>query len=144
MTDDGQTGIHWVSDEIIGREYVALSGASQEGVADILRRHLSFYGLDDVRHMVRTDLPWYDQVPVLHAVAAGGPPVRDDAIVELIDRSLNHEHSAVRNAAMVASAYLGWPDLRPFLVVAREFDPDPELRTLADQLLASFDDEGPR
>lgn len=142
LTEDQRAGVHWLKDGILGLEYVAVTGEEHDAVVDLLTRELPCYTVQEIRAMCNKTVPWYDEVPIINMVAVGGPPVFDDAVFGLIARSMEHEQSAVRNAAIVACAYLGWPQLRPLLLAARDRDPEPELRTLASQLLPTTERDG--
>ena len=142
MTPDGATGMHWLSDTILGLDYVVITGEDQEAYADALREVLPCVSVDELRELSRAHATWYDQVDAINLVAAGAPPVRDDVLFDFIARSLGHEHRTVRNAGLVAVAYLGWPELYPMLALARLSDSEPELRTLAEQLLSALETGG--
>ena len=125
------TRIHYVEDHVITLAYLIIVGPRARQVAEVARRRLKVFTVDEILEEAGRAKSRDDWIYVVYELAAAAPAEPDPRIVQVLERALEHDDRDVRRAAMVAMAYMEWKELRPLLERVNEKDPDPGVKKMA-------------
>lgn len=135
VTRDKQTSIHYMEDFLIEVNYILAKGKDANEVIEQVRASLATYSEDDVRVMWEQATSPKQKVRAIYFAAIAAPQKYDPESFRFFERAFTDPDGEVRMAAIVASGYLGWPELKEILQQLTEGDPDADVRKNAQLML---------
>jgi hypothetical protein len=134
-TDDAATTIHWIEDHKTGIPYISVMGANLNAVGGQVRDSVPTYSLDEVRALVERAATADERVRAICYLGLAAPDAFDAAIFAVFERYLDDEDRDVRQAAVLATLYVGWPELIAPLRRCATGDAEAVLRQQADAIV---------
>jgi hypothetical protein len=136
-TQDGAE-VHFLEDHVIGERYFVLEKKKAESIAKKIRKEVKTISVDDIPSYVEAS----DAEKVKHGIAFSAllaPEKFDKRFFAWFERGFTHESAEVREQTIVASGYVGWPQLREKLQELAEGDTDNAIRKSAKRMLEGFE-----
>ncbi|MFE1479419.1 HEAT repeat domain-containing protein [Streptomyces fimicarius] len=138
-------GIHLIEDEALGIIYISIENYSIEGVlerdlqeaADIISERFEAIEPEELVDLYHSVSDWNEKVLALMMVAAAAGE-QSEEICTVVKDGLRSSNPDVRKAAVIASMYTPWDDLKILVEIVAESDPDENTRDLAAASLANF------
>jgi len=131
--------LQYIVDPLSLVEYVVLSGNEQSAVEQttrIVTDKAPIWTLDELLADV-SDSP--ERAAAVARAGVGAPDEYDERFFACITAAMKDPDTAVREAALYATAYSAYPQYHDRLVEVARTDPDPERQEDADLILESFD-----
>jgi hypothetical protein len=131
--------LQYVVDPLSLVEYVVVSGNEQSAVEEatrIVADNAPIWTLEDLLADV-SDSP--DRAVAITRAGVGAPDEYDERFFVCITGAMKDPDTAVREAALYATAYSAYPQFHDHLVEVAQTDPDPDRQEDADLILESFD-----
>jgi hypothetical protein len=138
LSPDGQMSLHWVYDDIIDLEYVAVDGPRVDELAARVTEELSTVDWHELLADVRGTNDWYELVPAIYRLAIAAPTEPHPEILKVLEDMACHPNPVIRQAVYVATVYINWPPLKALLEKALAQEEDDDARALARSLLPAF------
>lgn len=137
-TDDKRTDLHFIQDHKIGVNYILVQGPDAEEIAPILAKNLLSFDADEIWTAAREVGSSNNYRRALyHLALISMDHGFDREVFEIYEKAMQHSDAIVRGAALLGSAYLGWPELAaPVRRLAGDDEPEESIRQDA-ALLAS-------
>lgn len=111
-TRDGATDLHFIQDHKIGFTYILVKGPAASQIVPILTENLRHYDPADVREGARNEMSSEERRSSLYLLALMTMDRGfDGEVFEIYEKAMQHPDAIVRGAALLGSAYLGWPEL---------------------------------
>jgi hypothetical protein len=133
VAPDHDATISYIEDEVINLDLALIRGDDHAEVADIVREKVATVAREDALDFARGS---DDPVKAAYIVAATGSSEFDSDAYEVLERIAGSEDATARRAAIVAVAYLEWPEFRALIERLAE-DPDEIVRSTARPMLDS-------
>ena len=137
----GETWINYVDDYIVGFPYLAVSGREPEAAIRQLRSALPVIPEEEIVAEA-TSADSADPARAVRRLGVVAPPEFDARYFDAFARAFGHPDPEVRIAAVWASSYPGWSQLKPLLERLRREDPSRKVRREADNMYGAFADQG--
>jgi hypothetical protein len=134
-TPDEEVEIHYVEDHPIGLHYFVLHGKNTESVKETLVTTWNFWSAAQALRAFRHATNHDDKLIGLYAVALTAPPEPASDVLEVLRLAASDPDPGVRQAVIVATGYLGWPELVELVEQIHHDDPVSSLRANAGILL---------
>jgi hypothetical protein len=131
MTRDEKTSIQYLENHIVDIPYVMIEGENQEQIAEVLRKSLDFYHIDELYDRLNSNL---EDQEILRAINLFGSALSGKFNADyfgVFERYLSHPSPDVRKATMFAAAAPSWAEFRPLFEKTRLNDPDLTVREYA-------------
>lgn len=131
--------LHYIVDPLTLVEYAVVSGNEQsavEEVTQIVAAKAPVWTLDELLADV-SDSP--ERAVAVARAGVGAPDEYDERFFACISAAMKDPDTAVREAALYATAYSAYPQYHDRLVEVAQTDPDPDRQEDADLILESFD-----
>jgi hypothetical protein len=139
-TDDGATDLHFIQDHKIGVNYILVKGPAVAEVVSLLVESLEHYDPGDIREGAKNEMGHDDRRRSLyHLALVMMDHGFDPEVFAIYKKALADASPIVRGAAVLGSAYLGWPELaEPLGALAGSSEPDDSIRNDAAVLSAGL------
>jgi hypothetical protein len=119
---DEQTWIHYIEDHLVDLRYLVVKGTDVSAVESEARQLLPAYQAEDARRAWDTATTADERVEAVYLLAlTAGPEDRSRAVAALQAASSDGD-PAVRHALVLATTYVGWPELRRLLELLAKND----------------------
>ncbi|MFD7285536.1 HEAT repeat domain-containing protein [Streptomyces sp. NPDC059863] len=135
QTLNGGTEIRFVQDRPIGMRYFLIHGTDCESVVRDLRNAVPTWTFPDALSFVRHADDRDDTLIGLYAVALSAASTDRGAAVEQLRAMAGSPDAGIRQAVVIATGYLGWPELIALVEEIHRTDPVDHVRTNAGVLL---------
>ncbi|MEV4262283.1 HEAT repeat domain-containing protein [Kribbella sp. NPDC049584] len=135
--DDG-VSLEYTVDPLSLTPYVVVSGAEQSAVSEVTRVVADqgpVWTLDELL----VDVSASPGPAAVARAGVGAPDEYDARFFACITAAMKDPDTAVREAALYATAYSAYPQYHDHLVEVAQTDPDPDRQEDADLILESFD-----
>jgi hypothetical protein len=129
---------HRIDDDLLGFSYFTVTGKDREAIAEEIRKALPTISTADAKVKFEGAPNAEEKARAIKYVAITAPETKDAAALALFDKALHDESSEVRQAAILATGYAGWPELADLLRDVAENDADQEVRDDAADMLEGF------
>jgi hypothetical protein len=138
-TSEPSVRVHLIRDFVTGLSYVVVDGPSRRDVVDLIRQTIPMVTLEDV--LAEIEDPSRNESPRdAYRLGIVAPlNVADVRVTGGFRRLFTSPDPDVRKAAVWASSYTKWRDLRREIEALAQDDPDQEVRLDARTMLAAFD-----
>lgn len=144
LKDDGQTGLHYVEDFIVGFPYYVMKGVSEEIESEKIADAIEIYSLEEILKLLdESSTPESRAKAILYLGVSITGEFRDDLFSEFL-KVFSDQDPKVRMAAVKACTYIGWREFREVIDRIRVNDSDEEVRLKAKATLDAFDDANPK
>lgn len=129
-TDDKRTDMHFVQDHKIGVNYILVQGPDAEAVASILTSNLLSFDADTIWAAAREgESPTNTPRALYHLALISMEHGFNREVFETFQQAMRSSDAVIRGAALLGSAYLGWPELAaPVRKLAGTEEPDETIR----------------
>jgi hypothetical protein len=134
-TDDGKNEIHYVEDRPIGLNYLTLRGENLEEVDEGIRGDFEILDFSEALQTLRGAVDRDSELRAFYAVALNATEDQRELVLQQFRAAARHSDVGMRQAAVMATGYLPWPDLVALVETMRRDDPDPLVRQNAEILL---------
>ena len=124
QTRDGRATISYVEDHRLGLRFFTVDGENRDATLAHLRSALAFEDAESVLSAAESATDASARVGAILKIARLAPDAVDARWMAMFQANLMHENAAVRAAALLASAYVGWPELAPLLAVCAAGESD--------------------
>lgn len=114
-TRDGRATIAYVEDHRLGLRFFIVDGEDRDATIGHLRGAVALKDTESVLVAAESATAPEARTSAILALARLAPPAQDARWRAILEAALEHENEAVRAAAVLASAYIGWPELVPLL-----------------------------
>lgn len=140
-TDDRQNFIHYVEDDWLGSRYFAFQGVSTDNLALSLYNNsrIKLYSLQDVLTFVERAEDPKEQSKIAAMLGILAPDKFDAISFNAFSQLLSSSSPGVRQMAILAAAYRGWPEFKRLLQHIKESDPEDFVRWRAEVALQAYD-----
>lgn len=141
-TEDQHTNIHFIIDHKIGVNYLLVSGPDAAQVAEALRKKVFHYTSSEIVERARdANLAPTDRRRALYFLALDKMEHGfDQETFDIYSKATADPDPLVRGAAVLGSAYLGWPQLAaPLRPLTGAGEPDESIRNDAAMLVERLD-----
>ena len=115
QTRDGTSTVGYVEDHRLGLRFFTVEGEGRDATLAHLRSALAFDDTESVLSAAESATDASARVGAILKIARLAPATADDRWTAMFQAGLAHENAAVRAASVLASAYVGWPELAPLL-----------------------------
>jgi hypothetical protein len=133
-----QTSIDYVEDAAVGLRYFDIAGPRADDVGQDIHKAFDVYTPAEALAALRDAAPADRPAAVLLAGLGAGPAGPD--LVAALTAAAADPAADVRRATVLATGYLGWPDLLDLLTRLERDDPDPDVREDATSMLQILDE----
>jgi hypothetical protein len=131
--------IRYRIDPRLNLRVLEVTGEGAEDVASWVRLLVPSRAREDLSGLITQLADPPSWVELMHLAAAlGNPDKLDPELFLILANGLIHFDARVRQAAVLATAYLPWPRFRTALKRLAETDPDPDVRARAAERLTAF------
>jgi hypothetical protein len=128
-TDDGSVEIHYVEDGMVGLSYLTLYGDDVTAVSEQLRARCGLWTPDAALAALRSATDRSDRLRALYAAALAATGEPDRSLVEaFLGVARRDEDPGLRQAVVVATGYLPWPELVDLVRELSQNDPVDHVR----------------
>jgi hypothetical protein len=142
-TLDHQSSIHYIEDFVIGVRYLYVSNAQNDVIRQVISS-IPVYTNDEVKQMAETaagaDGDAQGQIRAVYHLALTATRRSDAYVLDAIASALSNPTPEVRQAAILAVGYVGWPEFRVPLESLRRDDPDVDVRSDAKAMLEAMEE----
>jgi hypothetical protein len=138
ITQDDQTTIHYIEDPLISIRYFFIEGSNQEEVVSRIRSSLDTYKRDEICEMMKNAVETKPCVAAIYHVGIAATQEYDTEFFEFFKFAFSHHDPKVRNAAILATGYVGWQEFREPLEHLKKSDTEQIVREFADYTLQSL------
>lgn len=114
-TRDGRATIAYVEDHRLGLRFFIVDGEDRDATIGHLRGVIALKDTESVLVAAESATAPDARVSAILNLARIAPPALDARWKAILEAALEHENEAVRAASVLASAYIGWPELVPLL-----------------------------
>jgi hypothetical protein len=147
-TRDSSTDLHFIQDHKLGVNYILVKGPHTTEIVSVLTANLEYYDADDIREGAKNEMDAEDRRRSLYYLALITMDQGfDPEVFEIYKKAFADLNPIVRGAAVLGSAYLGWPKLAGALrQLASASEPDESIRkdaALLSERLAGLPDAAP-
>ena len=115
LTEDGETRISYIQDDILGLDLFVANGPDHAEAAELLREKADLISRKDALDFAEKAQEGQDRVKAAYIIAATGSEAFDKRAFEVIERLSESDDPSVRHAAAIAMGYLGWEQFVPLL-----------------------------
>ena len=133
--------LHYLEDDLSASSYLVFSGDKQDAVdaaTRVAERHLEFFSFDELLTAVVHARDDAEKCRAIIRAAIGAPREFDECFFELIRDLLRNKNPALREAAIWAISYPGWPVFFDLLRSTARTDPSRRIRDTAEGMLGAF------
>lgn len=134
-TRDERTEIRLVEDRPIGMRYFLVRGPEREAVSTSIRNACPTWTPSDAVDFARRSADVDDILVGVYAVALSAESEDRAPAIEQLRALAAHPDAAVRQAVVIATGYVGWPELVAVVEEIHRDDPVDHVRTNAGVLL---------
>ncbi|NET62239.1 MAG: hypothetical protein F6K47_40875, partial [Symploca sp. SIO2E6] len=138
LTQDENTSIHYVEDPLIGIRYLFIDGLNQVEICDKISSSLDIFRREEIFNMVHTAVSAEEYVRAIYHVGIIANHDYNMEIFEIFKLAFAHPETKVRNAAILATAYVGWREFEELLRDIIDCDPEEKVRDFANFTLKSL------
>jgi hypothetical protein len=139
-TRNNQTSIHYFDDHLINARYIIVDGVEEEA-HDVYKKicsELDVYKYEDVECLVNNAINAESFIDAIYRVAIAAPSTYEPRYFQLFEKVLAFSDSKVRDAAILAIGYVGWPEFREILEKIKKTDTHPTVRESATVMLDGY------
>lgn len=136
-TVDGATSIHYVHDGPIGMRYFMVRGRDVVGVAQRIVDTCPTWTLANALDTARLATERDDRLIAVYAMALTAPDDPDPAVSSELRRAAADPDPGIRQSVVIATTYLGWPDLVTVVEELQRADPVDDIRHNAGIMLST-------
>ena len=131
--------IWYRAEPALGLRVLVVAGEGAEGVASWVRLLVPSRARGDLSGLIGQLADPPSWVNLMHLAAAlGDPEELDPELFLVVANGLVHFDARVREAAVLATGYLPWPQFRSALERLAEADPDTQVRACAAERLSAM------
>jgi hypothetical protein len=123
--------LHRLDDQFCGLVYLIIKGDREDELRAAAAEELNGLTTETLAVAMHSRNDAALSRSSIAALGVLAPPVCQDDYLGIFRWLLHHKDAAVRDAAVSATGYAGWPQLIPELQKVASDDPKPELRHLA-------------
>ncbi|WP_328367603.1 HEAT repeat domain-containing protein [Streptomyces sp. NBC_00445] len=135
-TEDQSVEIHYVEDGMVGLSYLTLYGDDVSAVREQIISQCALWSPAEALAAERAATDRDDRLRAIYAAALSESGASDPELVEAFRRiARTDEDPGIRQAVVVATGYLPWPELIELLEELRENDPADHVRHNAGVML---------
>jgi hypothetical protein len=138
------TTVHRIEDPRIDVEYLAIAGDHMELVRDQLVAIREFLSLEEVLAGARRAKSPDHRIEAIYCLALLAPDAFDASIFDVFSTYWRDDDARARDATVVATAYVGWPEFAEPLERLRGSDPDAKVRKHAAVMVRDMKKYPPR
>ena len=139
FTPDKQTSIHYIEDDIIGINYLVVDGNNQTKIISEILNSLDTFEKYEILDFLQKEINSEEEDEYINAVYHLGiiatPDKYEQELFELFEKVFSHPNTEVRHAAIMATHYAGWFELKVPLEKIKNTDPDVNIREFANSAL---------
>lgn len=117
---DEETVIHYLDDNLVGLRYLVIKGPDADTIERDARELLPTYRPDDATKAWTTAATLEQKTQAVHLLALATDPKERASAVEALQSAAADPDPRVRRAVILASTYVGWPELRTLLSALAE------------------------
>ena len=114
-THDGSATVRYVEDHRLGLRFFTIEGEGREPTLTNLRTAIALEETESAMTTAESATDPTDRAGAILRIARLAPPAAKVRWTEMLRSGLTHENGAVRAAAVLACAYIAWPELIPLL-----------------------------
>lgn len=114
-TTDGRATVGYVEDHRLGLRFFTIEGEGREPTLAHLRSAIALEDTESAMTAAESATDATDRAGAILRLARLAPPVAKTRWIEMLRSGLAHENGAVRAAAVLAGAYIAWPEIIPLL-----------------------------
>ena len=138
-TIDERTWLHEIEDHITGLRYLVVRGADVDRYVRKIRQQLPTVTHTDALRALTAAATPDAKLLALYQLGVAAPPRANRLVVAALTRALGEEpDDGLRQAAVIAIAYTGWPEFADVVRRAAETDPSERVRSTARGLLTQL------
>lgn len=140
-TRSNKTSIHYFDDHLINARYIIVDGVEEEAhnVYEKLCSELDIYKYEDVEYLLNNAANPESYIHAIYRVAISAPSTYEPSYFRLFEKVLAFPNSKVRDAAILAIGYVGWPEFRQILQQMEKTDTDSTVRESAAIMLDGYE-----
>jgi hypothetical protein len=138
VSHDRRGFIHVVDDAVLGATYLTGAGEGVAAELEALRTCLEVYSDDDLASLLAAAPDDAGLCRALGVLALAAGPSPGEERLAVFSRALEHGSAEVRVAALVATSYVLWPELRGRVARLASGDGDQLVRLHAARVLQMF------
>ncbi|WP_253777535.1 HEAT repeat domain-containing protein [Goodfellowiella coeruleoviolacea] len=136
LAENGSVEIRYVEDGVVGLSYVTLHGDEVRPVRQQVESMCELWSSGEALAELRTATDRNDRLRALYAAALSASGAPDPSLVDAFRTIARHDGDpGVRQAVVVATGYLPWPELVELVRELGEHDPVDHVRHNASVLL---------
>lgn len=124
---DEQTAIHYLDDHLVGLRYLVINGPDAGEVEREAREALPTYQPEHATAAWAAASTPEQKINAVNVLALATDPAERDGAVEALQSAAADLDREVRRAVILATTYVGWPELRA-LLSSMEHDADESVR----------------
>ena len=136
LTDDEQTSIQYIQENLINLSYIVIKGKDREEISAHICNSLDVISREEVRKILQNESyfaenseKYLDAVYSLGVIAI--PRNYDDELFALFKKVLSHYDAEVRNAGIIALHFIGWKEFKEPLEQIQKTDSNSAIRKFA-------------
>jgi len=134
----GTSAVHYYEDETLSTAFLLVMGDGERELAhEIVHRWPTIQAAGAVA-LARAAGSSEERIRAAGYLASTAPPASRPDVVDAFDELLSADDPAVRRFVLEAASYPAWPQLRPLVERVAASDPEPAVRTAAQQVLPDF------
>lgn len=142
--EDESVEIHYVEDGMVGLSYVTLYGNDVGPVREQVSAKCELWSSKDALEALRTAMDRNDRLRALYAAALSASGAPNPLLIDAFSSVAQHdEDPGMRQAVVLATGYLPWPELVELVRKLSENDPVDHVRHNAQVLLEGLQQHPP-
>lgn len=138
ITQDDQTGIHYIEDFLINIRYFLIEGKNQSQVIEKIRASLDTYSEEEILEMAKNAVEPDEHIRAIYYVGIMTKQTYNPQYFKFFEAAFSHLDAEVRKAAILATVCAGWLEFREHLQRLQTNDPDPSVRERAHRTLENL------
>lgn len=138
LTEDESTSIHYIEDPLIDIRYLFIHGSKQVEVINAISSYLDLFQRGEIFEMIHKAASTEEYIQAIYHLGVTANHDYDKEIFELFKAVFAHSEPKVRNAAILATSYVGWKEFEEPLKNLSDSDPEKEVQEFAKFTLQSL------
>ncbi|MEH2039430.1 HEAT repeat domain-containing protein [Nostoc sp.] len=138
ITQDEQTGIHYIEDFLINIRYFLVEGKNQEQIIAKISSSIDTYDEKEIFEMAENAVNQDNYIRAIYHIAILARQTYNPKIFEIFNSAFTHADPEVRKAAILATVAIGWKEFRETLQGLQVNDPDLNVRERAHRTLQNL------
>ncbi|MFJ2877433.1 HEAT repeat domain-containing protein [Streptomyces sp. NPDC087272] len=135
LTDDSETAVHWINDDLLDVSYIAVRGVNAATLAEEIRSKIPMDDIPQLQARAITDRDSDALIDTLYRTAIVACSNYDPQAFALLRWGLYDPDPLIRRVSLLAVSITGWENFIPTLDEISKQDPVDEVRDQAARVL---------